>query len=73
VSSFTYSWPATEGYVDGESEKLARAAEGLGRARTARAGGRRQLLVDLVDEYRTLVHDQRTVEQYIQYNRFWQL
>lgn len=71
VSSFTYSWPTTEVYVDGESEKLARAAAGLERVRTALAG-RRRLLVALVDEYRTLVHDQRTVEQYIQYNRFWQ-
>ena len=72
VSSFTYSWPTTEGYVDGESEKLARATAGLARVRTTQADRRRQLLVALVDEYRTLVHDQRTVEQYIQYNRFWQ-
>jgi hypothetical protein len=68
-SSFTYSWAVTEGYIDGETQKLDRARAGLGRAA---AGQSQPPFSELVREYRSLLRNQRTVDQYVQYNRFWQ-
>ena len=72
VASFTYSWPSTRAYVAGESVKLSRATASFEKSQTANPGERRRLLRDLIDEYRTLLRNQSTVEQYVQYNRFWQ-
>ena len=69
VSSFSYSWPITEGYVEGEIQKLRQVNENfLAIVDTITTA----LIGEFIDEYRTLVRNQRTVDGYIQYNRFWQ-
>jgi hypothetical protein len=72
ISNFSYSWAITEGYVSGESAKLDQARSDLARAAVVDSAERLSLLGKLVMEYRELVRNQRTVDQYIQYNRFWQ-
>ena len=69
VSSFSYSWPITESYIEGEGSKLARVEadfQNMARAVTEDA------IRNFIGEYRTLVENQRTIDSYIQYNRFWQ-
>ncbi len=71
VASFSYSWPATETYIKNEEIKLDQAKAdlaGIGGAGDARA----TIIANAVRDYRKLLADQRTVDQYIQYNRFWQ-
>jgi len=65
VRTFSYSWPITQGYVDGESEKLRRIENEFGRVAGADFSR-------MIEEYQTLVANQRTIDQYVQYNRFWQ-
>jgi hypothetical protein len=72
ISSFAYSWAVTEGYVTGETTKLDQARSDLARVAVVGASEKLSLLVDLIAQYRELVKNQRTVDQYIQYNRFWQ-
>jgi hypothetical protein len=69
-ASRVYNWRLTEGYVVGEEEKLRRAKvalEGL-----KQPTERSDLIEMLVREYRNLVSAQKTIDQHIQYNRFWQ-
>jgi hypothetical protein len=72
VSTFSYSWPITAGYVNGETIKLSHAEEALAGATKASDAESQQRLPGLVREYRSLVQNQRTIDQYVQYNRFWQ-
>ena len=72
TASFTYSWPVTQGYVEGEGIKLARAESELRGIPNVDNDEKSQVLLKLVREYRTLVQNQRTIDQYVQYNRFWQ-
>lgn len=72
VTSFNYSWPITQGYIAGERIKLDRARAGLVRAVEAEPEAKAGLFAGLAREYRELVRNQRTIDQYIQYNRFWQ-
>jgi len=72
VSVFSYSWPITDGYIAGERIKLDRAEEALHQAVNAPAGERVSVIANLVSEYRKLVTNQSTIDQYIQYNQFWQ-
>jgi hypothetical protein len=64
ISTFSYSWAVTEGYIKGETTKLDNAMADLARGSAE--------LRNLVTTYRELVRNQQTVDQYIQYNRFWQ-
>ena len=70
IRSFSYSWPITEGYVQAEGHKLESARSNLGRL--SGSADKLALLSELVDRYGRLVRDQTTVDQYIEYNRFWQ-
>jgi hypothetical protein len=72
VSSFTYSWAITEGYITGETEKIRRARAEVQRVRAAVPQAKPKLLSEIIGEYRNLLRNQRTIDQYIQYNRFWQ-
>jgi hypothetical protein len=72
VSSFKYSWPITRGYIEGELIKLGRATKDLQSFKAVAPAERRAALVTLVREYRDLVRNQRTIDAYFQYNRFWQ-
>jgi hypothetical protein len=72
VSGFSYSWPITDGYIAGEGVKLDRAEETLRYVSKAPADEKPRLIADLIAEYRRLLNNQRTVDQYIQYNQFWQ-
>src|SRR5438034_583115 len=72
VSVFSYSWPITDGYIAGENIKLDRAEADLQGAGSASADAKTALIGDLILEYRKLLTNQRTIDQYIQYNQFWQ-
>ena len=67
-----YSWPLTKTYIDGERVKLDWAIHDFKLATESREDERRELLRKLIRDYRTLVTNQKTIDQYIQYNRFWQ-
>jgi hypothetical protein len=72
VSVFSYSWPITDGYISGENLRLDQAEGELRSAQNVSGEARTSQLGDLVFEYRKLVANQRTIDQYIQYNQFWQ-
>jgi hypothetical protein len=76
VSVFNYSWPITDGYIAGEKVKLDQAEAELRNVSTAGASGsgasKTDLIGNLILEYRKLLTNQRTIDQYIQYNQFWQ-
>jgi hypothetical protein len=69
VTTFTYSWNVTRSYIDSERGKLDDAWAEMRRLTTAisleRARG-------LIEQYHDLVDNQKVIDQYVQYNRFWQ-
>jgi len=72
VSVFSYSWPITEGYIAGERVKLDRAEESLKQAAAAPDETKAKTISNLISEYRSLLTNHGTIDQYIQYNQFWQ-
>jgi hypothetical protein len=72
VSVFSYSWPITEGYIAGEGVKIDRAEESLQQAAAAPEETKARIISSLITEYRNLMTNHRTIDQYIQYNQFWQ-
>jgi hypothetical protein len=72
ISNLTYSWAVTDGYIAGETTRLDRARSDLGRVTVVSPNEKLSLLKELVPQYREMLQNQRTVDQYIQYNRFWQ-
>jgi hypothetical protein len=72
VSVFSYSWPITEGYIAGERVKIDRAEESLHQAAAAPEEAKSKIISSLITEYRNLMTNHRTIDQYIQYNQFWQ-
>src|SRR5215831_130616 len=72
VSVFSYSWPITDGYIAGERTKLELAETRLHSVMNASSDEKAKVIADLVREYRNLLNNQRTIDQYIQYNQFWQ-
>jgi len=72
IRSFSYSWPITESYIRGEESKLDRAKSDLVRLAAVSRDGKPARLSELVNQYRELIRNQGTVDQYIDYNRFWQ-
>jgi len=72
VTSFAYSWPITRGYIDGEGIKLDRTEEEMSLASKATGLAKNALLLSLISSYKSLLDNQRVIDQYIQYNRLWQ-
>ncbi|HET9129563.1 MAG TPA: hypothetical protein VFO86_01370 [Terriglobia bacterium] len=72
VTSFTYSWPITRGYITGEGVKLDRAEAELQLAEKASGTAKPIFLGSLIGSYRDLLNNQRVIDQYIEYNRLWQ-
>jgi hypothetical protein len=72
VSVFSYSWPITDGYIAGERTKLEMAEARLHSVMDAPPDEKPKVISELVAEYRRLLNNQRTIDQYIQYNQFWQ-
>jgi len=72
VSSFSYSWPITRGYITNEGIKLDRAEEEMQAAASATGVSRSALLLSLIGSYKSLLENQRVIDQYVQYNRLWQ-
>ncbi len=72
VSVFSYSWPITDGYISGEKIRLDQAEGQLQTVSVAPADQKTSLISKLILDYRTLLTNQRTIDQYIQYNQFWQ-
>jgi len=71
VSVFSYSWPITAGYLAGENIRLDQ-AEAEYRNVVNASGDKGALISRLILDYRNLLTNQRTIDQYIQYNQFWQ-
>jgi len=72
VSVFSYSWPIVAGYIEGELVKLDQAQTAFNEASNAQPDDKTKLISNLILEYRKLLTNQRTIDQYIQYNQFWQ-
>jgi len=72
VTSFSYSWPITRGYINGEGIKLDRAEAEMQLASKATGVAKSALVLSLIGSYKSLLEDQRVIDQYIQYNRLWQ-
>ncbi len=72
VTSFSYSWPITRGYINGEGIKLDRAEAEMQLADKATGVAKSALILSLIGSYKNLLDDQRVIDQYIEYNRLWQ-
>jgi hypothetical protein len=72
VTSFTYSWPITRGYIDGEGIKLDRVEAELQQAENAVGVAKSTFVRSLIGSYKNLLDNQRVIDQYIEYNRLWQ-
>jgi hypothetical protein len=72
VSAFSYSWPITEGYIAGENIKLDQIEGDFANVSQTSSESMSGRIGNLILEYRKLVANQRTIDQYIQYNQFWQ-
>jgi hypothetical protein len=72
VSVFNYSWPITDGYIAGENIKLDQAEASLRNVPNVSSEDKTAVISNLILEYRRLLANQRTIDQYIQYNTFWQ-
>jgi hypothetical protein len=72
VTTFAYSWPITRGYISGEGIKLDRTEEEMLLASRSTGVAKSALLLSLIGSYKSLLDNQRVIDQYIQYNRLWQ-
>jgi hypothetical protein len=72
VSTFSYSWPVTETYIKNEEIKLDQVRAQLANIADVPSDVRTTIISNAVQDYRRLAADQRIVDQYVQYNRFWQ-
>jgi hypothetical protein len=72
IRTFSYSWPITDGYIKSEEQRLDRAKADLANITQTPEGQKLARLSDLVNQYAELFRNQKTVDQYIEYNRFWQ-
>jgi hypothetical protein len=72
VSDFNYSWPITDGYIAGEKIKLDQADASLRNLSNVSTEEKGAAIRNLILEYRKLLANQRTIDQYVQYNQFWQ-
>jgi hypothetical protein len=72
IRSFSYSWPVTEGYIRDEGAKLETAKLNLAREAVVTRAEKLTLLTEMVGQYKEFLKNQATVDQYIEYNRFWQ-
>jgi len=72
VTNFSYSWPITQGYIDGEGIKLERAEDQLQQASKATGLVKSALMLSVINSYKDLLNNQRVIDQYIGYNRLWQ-
>jgi hypothetical protein len=72
VTTFSYSWPITQGYIDGEGIKLERAEDQLQQASKSTGLVKSALVLSLINSYKELLNNQRVIDQYIGYNRLWQ-
>ena len=72
VTSFAYSWPITRGYINGEGIKLDRAEAEMQLAEKSTGVAKSTLILSLIGSYKSLLDNQRVIDQYIEYNRLWQ-
>ena len=70
--SASYSWPATERFIERETEKLDRLEPELARTATLAPGDGVAGYAKMVDAYRQLRDTQRNIDNHIQYNWLWQ-
>ncbi len=70
TEAHSYSWPNTQQYITGEEIKILNGSDAL---KEDQGGGeRRRTLERLVEEFQALLQNQKTIDQYVQYNKFWQ-
>ncbi len=72
ISTFSYSWEATERYIENEARRLDSALGDLEAFRVSSAPIAPAAIRETIAQYRMLVDNLKTIDQYLQYNRFWQ-
>ncbi len=72
ISTFSYSWEATERYIENEAQRLDSALGDLEAFRVSSAPIAPAAIRETIAQYRMLVDNLKTIDQYLQYNRFWQ-
>ncbi len=72
ISTFSYSWEATERYIENEARRLDSALGDLEAFRVSSAPIAPATIRETIAQYRMLVDNLKTIDQYLQYNRFWQ-
>ncbi len=72
ISTFSYSWEATERYIENEAQRLDSALGDLEAFRVSSAPIAPATIRETIAQYRMLVDNLKTIDQYLQYNRFWQ-
>ncbi len=72
ISTFSYSWEATERYIENEARRLDSALGDLEAFGVSSAPIAPAAIRETIAQYRMLVDNLKTIDQYLQYNRFWQ-
>lgn len=72
VTSVSYSWRRTNGFIDRDLGILEKLETRLARTTPASSEDPRPEWTKMVDEYRTLAANQKLTVSHIEYNRLWQ-
>lgn len=70
--SVSYSWSRTEQFIEWELPKISELEEKLGVMLKIERSERRPLYERMANDYPELEANQNTIDNHIQYNRFWQ-
>lgn len=70
--STSYSWSRTEQFINWELPKIAELEEKLAITSKMEPADRRPIYEKMVAEYPELESNQQTIDNHVQYNRFWQ-
>ena len=70
ISTFSYSWEATERYIENEARRLDSALGDLEAFGVSSAPIAPAAIRETIAQYRMLVDNLKTIDQYLQYNRF---
>lgn len=68
----SYSWGKTQAYINWETSKVEELEEKLNILPKLESKDREPVLAKIVEDFVGLEGDQKTVDEHLQYNRFWQ-
>jgi hypothetical protein len=72
LSSTSYTWSRTEGFIVAEVPRIKTEAEKLANAQKGTPAERHSALQQVASGYSQLEKNQLLIDQHVQYNRFWQ-